>query len=200
VRRTAPLLLFALALSGAAADYEIRPSPDSRFALEVYKTGLLSGKKHLFIFETYQGVVHFDRESPERSRIEFNVEGASAVCKDTWVSSKDFKKIQSAALNDMMDVQKHPRLHFSSTRVVPAGSSQFDVEGLLTIRGIAKSVSVNVTMAERPDGALSFAGKAVVKLKDYGLKPPSAALGTIGTKNEMLVDFALIGKLRNGGK
>jgi len=194
------LLLFALALSGAAADYEIRPSPDSRFALEVYKTGLLSGKKHLFIFETYQGVVHFGRESPERSRIEFNVEGASAVCKDTWVSSKDFKKIQSAALNDMMDVQKHPRLHFSSTRVVPAGSSQFDVEGLLTIRGIAKPVSVNVTMAERPDGALSFAGKAVVKLKDYGLKPPSAALGTIGTKNEMLVDFALIGKLRNGGK
>jgi hypothetical protein len=37
----------------------------------------------------------------------------------------------------------------------------------------------------------SLSGHAVVRLKDYGLKPPTAALGTIGTKNEMTVEFSL---------
>jgi hypothetical protein len=38
---------------------------------------------------------------------------------------------------------------------------------------------------------MSIAGSGEVKLRDYGLKPPSAALGAIGTKNEMAVSFRL---------
>ena len=41
-----------------------------------------------------------------------------------------------------------------------------------------------------------MAGRAVVRLKDYALKPPSAALGTIGTKNEMTVEFLLLPSAR----
>ena len=34
-------------------------------------------------------------------------------------------------------------------------------------------------------------GKATVKLSDYKLKPVSALLGAIGTRNEMTVSFVL---------
>jgi len=32
-------------------------------------------------------------------------------------------------------------------------------------------------------------GVSRIRLTDFGLKPPAAALGTIGTKNEMLFRF-----------
>ena len=178
-------------LGAAPIPYEIRPAPQNRFVLEVFKTGLMSGKKHTFEFERYSGAVSFDREAPQNSRVELSIEGASAVCKDTWVSQKDLAKIQKAALEDMLDVAHHPRLTFTSTRVIPRGPDRYDVEGALTIRGIAKPAVVHVTAAPATDQSLALAGTAEVRLRDYGLKPPGAALGAIGTRNEMNVEFSL---------
>lgn len=185
------LLSLATGLRAEVVEYRIQPAPGDRFALEVYKTGLLSGKKHLFLFERYTGNLLYDPDSPRNSRVEVRIEGVSAVCQDTWVKPKDLKKILDTALHEMMDVEKHPELSFSSTGVLPKGEDQSDVQGLLTIRGIAKPASVSVTTKRLKDDAFSFNGTARVKLKDYGLKPPSAALGAVGTKNEMTVSFVL---------
>jgi hypothetical protein len=38
---------------------------------------------------------------------------------------------------------------------------------------------------------LSIEGVARVRLTDFGLKPPTAVLGTIGTMNEMVFQFVL---------
>lgn len=173
--------------------YELQPASGSRFALTVEKTGLLSGKKHLFLFERYQGTLVYDPDSPERSRVELTIDAASAVCKDTWVSEKDRRKIQTYALRDMLAVEKHPELRFTSAGVVRTGEKSFDVTGTLAIRGIQKPVAISITV-ERD--LASVAGKAVVRLKDYGLKPPTAALGTIGTRNEMTVEFLLLPSAR----
>ena len=35
-------------------------------------------------------------------------------------------------------------------------------------------------------------GESEIKLRDYGLKPPSAVPGAVGTKNEMKVSFVLV--------
>ena len=170
--------------------YEIRPSPQSRFALEVLKTGIWSGKKHVFVFEKYSGSVRFDPASPENSTVQLSLEGASAVCQDTWVSPSDLQSIQKKAF-EMMDVAKHPQLVFSSERIVTGGANRFQVHGSLSIRGIAKPAVVTVAMVRQDDGTLLFNGSAEVRLKDYGLKPPSAALGLIGTADEMHLEFAL---------
>jgi hypothetical protein len=37
----------------------------------------------------------------------------------------------------------------------------------------------------------SLEGGATIKMTDYGLKPPAAALGTIGTKDEMRIEFRI---------
>ena len=46
----------------------VGPAAGTRFALEVEKTGLLSGKKHLFLFERYSGILQLDPAAPEKSR------------------------------------------------------------------------------------------------------------------------------------
>jgi polyisoprenoid-binding protein YceI len=184
------LLAPFLAHGQGAAVYEIRPSPQGRFALEVFKTGIWSGKKHLFLFQKYAGSVRFDPASPELSTVQLSIEGASAVCQDTWVGPSDLQSIQNKAF-EMMDVAKHPQLVFSSERIVAVGSNRFQVQGSLSMRGIARPAVVTVVMIRQDDATLLFSGSAEVRLKDYGLKPPSAALGLIGTADQMHLEFAL---------
>ena len=186
---------FVLALAGSTAmallaqprNLRVTPGPGSRFALEVEKTGLLRGKKHLFLFERYSGVLAMDVQFPERSKIELEIESRSAVLKDDWVSTKDVEKILETAQMDLLDSAKYPKLRFVSTSVAAAANGHFTVTGNLTIRNITNAVTVAVVSK----GGEVFEGTAKVKLTDYKLKPPSAAFGAIGTKDEMTVTFTL---------
>jgi polyisoprenoid-binding protein YceI len=188
----AAALLSAGLLLAQPAAYEFRPAAGGRFALIVEKTGLWSGKKHIFEFERYSAKASFDRSAPEKSQVEFRVEANSATCKDAWVSEKDRRTVLAYMLNDMLEAEKHPQLVFRSTKVARTGERSYDLDGLLTVRGIEKPAKVAVTVEER-DGAIgAVIGRSVVLIKDYGLKPPKAALGAIGTKNEMTVEFRLI--------
>ena len=134
-------VLFGLLTAGLLAaemrTYDLGPAEGSRFALEVYKTRLMAGKKHVFVFERYGGEATFDDQKPEDVKIRFVVEAASVVCTDTWVSENDRKKILSAARNDVMAADRYPQLVFLSTRVIAKPENQYDVEGTMTIRGVA---------------------------------------------------------------
>jgi polyisoprenoid-binding protein YceI len=74
-----------------------------------------------------------------------------------------------------------------------AGAGKFEVEGDLTIRDLTRPVVVSVTLQQGSAG-LVFDGSAVVKMKDYNMKPPSAAMGLIGTMDEMLLTFHLLAR------
>jgi polyisoprenoid-binding protein YceI len=183
------LVLVPAALAAAPVSYEISPAADSRFALEVAKTGLMSGKKHLFLFDRYRGTLVYDPDAPEATRVEMIIEAGSAVCQDTWVKPKDLQKIQETALKDMMAADRYPELRFVSNRVTRQPDGRFGVEGTLTVRGIDKPAMVTVALEQESGGRLRLAGEAEVRIRDYGLKPPSAVLGAVGTKNEMQVEF-----------
>jgi polyisoprenoid-binding protein YceI len=185
-------ILVLLPISLGAQTFEIKPAPGSRFALEIYKTGLFSGKKHLFLFERYTGTLNYNAAAPESSKVDLTVEAASFVVKDDWVSEKQAKSVREEAEGkNGLEVSKHASIRFVSSSMARAGDA-FTVQGTLTIRGIEKPVSVAVSMKPGEGGMLRFEGKAEVKLKDYGIKPPTAALGAIGTKNEMAVSFSLV--------
>jgi len=192
------LSIVTLPLSGQTSLYEIKPDPAGRFALEIYKTGFMSGKKHLFLFERYEGALKYNAAAPGESVIDVNIDAASFVVKDDWVSAGQAKSIREEAEGkNGLEVSKHPRIRFVSSSIAKAaGEGLYTVSGTLSIRGIDKPVTAQVTMKPAEAGALRFEGKAEVKLKDYGIKPPSAALGTIGTRNEMAVSFTLIAKPR----
>ena len=179
---------------GQPRTYLIEPAPDSRFALEVFKTGLMSGKKHLLVFEQYQGRLEYDAANVGQSRVELTIRSASMVVKDDWVNEKERQKIADEALHKMLMVNKHPEIRFRSASIRPAdGPERYEVQGELTILDLTRPVVVHVTLREQGDSVLLFEGEATVKMKDYGMKPPSAALGLIGTKDEMTVSFQLRG-------
>lgn len=185
------LLSAEMLLRAETVTYRVTPESGSNFSLYVFKNGLMAGKKHHFVFPRYSGEIEYDPENPGNSKVHFQLEAASAILTDDWVSEADRKKILSAALHDMMAAEKYPQLIFSSTRLEPTGSHRFAVQGMLTVRGVPKPVTVRVTLRLQSADRIEVAGQAQIRLRDYGLKPPSAVLGAIGTKNEMEVSFNL---------
>jgi len=185
----------ALASPAPAENYSISPAEGSHFTLRVSKTGLLSGKVHVFVFERYSGQLDYDAADPTASSVKLHIDTESIVCKDDWVSDKDLAKIDKEAREKMLAVERYTQIAFVSRQVRKgAADGAFEVQGDLTIRDRTKPVAVTTTLRLDASGSLAFEGKAVVKLKDYGLKPPSAAFGMIGTKDEMDLEFRLVAR------
>jgi len=182
-----------LTLTGIAlaATYEVRPEKDTSFALTVAKTGLMRGKKHLFLFERFQGTLQYDSQHPETAGIQLTIDSRSALCKDAWVSAKDLRKISQVALEDMLAATRYPTMTFTSSEIKALGGDRYVAQGMLVIRGISKPVEVNVQLRSANPTMLWVEGSATIRLSDYGLKPPSAILGAIGTEDAMALDFRL---------
>jgi polyisoprenoid-binding protein YceI len=172
----------AILFGDAVPQANILPAGGAAIDLYVDKTGVLSGKRHHFTFERYEG-----RLDAAARRVTVAVYADSIVCRDTWVSEKDRVKILKVAKEEMLASAKYPLLRFESSRV--SGGEELVVEGLLTIRDKTRPVTVSV----RQKGG-TFSGEARLKLTDFGLKPPSAALGLVGTKDEMTVRFTVVAR------
>jgi polyisoprenoid-binding protein YceI len=185
------LLLFSFVAWAEPQSYIIHPSKDNRMELRVLKTGFMRGKQHLFVFERYRGSVVHDAAKPEKSSVTLAIESSSIVCKDTWVSEKDLRKIQTHALEEMLEAEKHPEIRFQSSSVKQVEPGKFEAQGMLTIRGVAKPQTVSVRLSPAAGDSLLLQGEAEIDMKEFGLKPPSAAFGTIGTKSEMPFSFTL---------
>lgn len=177
-----------LVLSAAeVAPVVLRPAAGNTIELFVEKTGLLSGKKHRFVFDRYSVRVE-PRGGPAQPHVTLEIDAASIRCTDTWVSEKDLKKIERTAREEMLEVGRYPVLRFESSGIAEKGTGRFEVTGMLTIRDRKRPVAVTV---EEMPGGRGWRGSARLKLTDFRLKPPSAALGLVGTKDEMTVAFVL---------
>lgn len=186
------VLAFAGLASAQPKAYEIQPAEGSRFELLVYKTGFMKGKVHSFLFPRYKATLTYDAKAPERSQVRLSIETAPVQLTDTWLSAKDFQKVQEFARKDMLNAERYSSMTFDSSSVNAVAGGEFDVKGTLTIRNVSKPATIRVKLDPLPYGTLRFSGESKIKLTDYGLKPPSAALGTVGTKDEMDVKFVLV--------
>lgn len=79
--------------------------------------------------------------------------------------------------------------------VVPgATSDSFTVKtvGALKIAGTEKNVDMDVTASRLADGSIRAEGSLPLLMTDFGLKPPTAMLGTLRTSNKVTVKFSLL--------
>jgi polyisoprenoid-binding protein YceI len=118
-------------------------------------------------FNDFTGVVNGDPAKPGESSVEFTIKAASI---DTNDAGRD-KHLRSA---DFFDVEKFPELTFKSSKITAKGQNQFDVTGTLTMHGVAKEVTLPVTLAgpvkdPRGNEKVGFEATAKLNRKDYGI-------------------------------
>jgi len=128
-------------------------------------------------FSEFNGTIQYDEESPERSLVDVAVQAASI---DTNERDRD-AHLRSA---DFFDVENNPVLTFTSTGIQRTASNEFVVTGDLTIHGVTRAVSFDVSFlgkAKDPWGneRIAFEAETTVNRKDFGLTW-NAALETGG--------------------
>lgn len=114
------------------------------------------------------GTVFLDEADLTRSRVEVSIDARG-------LDSKDVKRDEHLRSADFLDVQHHPSVTFRSTAVRREASGHLRVTGDLTIRGVARPVTldvdslppaVNDPWGNRKRGATA---RATLSRKDWGL-------------------------------
>jgi polyisoprenoid-binding protein YceI len=128
-------------------------------------------------FTDFEGTVHLDAADPARSSAKLTLKVASI---DTGNEQRD-GHLKSA---DFFDAETYPEITFAGTAVERVDDDEFRLTGDLTVKGVTKPVTVELTFngsAKDPFGNLraGFEGKTTVNRKDWGLTW-NAALETGG--------------------
>ncbi|MFN0025069.1 MAG: YceI family protein [Parvularculaceae bacterium] len=119
-------------------------------------------------WRTWSGDLNWNPAAPEQSSITATIDATSA---DSGVDAFD-EHLRSA---DFFDVANHPTIAFASTGLSLNGPASGVMTGNLTIKGVTKPVTLDVTINKAADDAfakgykLGFSGKGAVKRSDFGV-------------------------------
>lgn len=174
------VLLLSLPSGAAfAAQKQIDPS-QSTLTIHVGKTGLFSagGHEHIVRAPIADGVI----DDGASARVTFRVESARI----TVLPEDHQSEVQHTMQERVLESARFPAISFSSGQVQPAGDSQWDVSGHLTLHGETRPVHLQVRYVEG-----KYVGTVTIKQKDFGIQPVSAAGGTVKVKNELTIDFSI---------
>lgn len=116
-----------------------------------------------------KGFVMLDKNNPQNSKVEATVDVAKFV---TGIPELD------KHLGDKLffDVKKYPTAQFVSDKVELTGKNTAKVTGMLTVRGISKPVTLDVTMNKAGKNPVTdrmtvgFTATTTLKRSDFGLK------------------------------
>ena len=93
---------------------------------------------------------------------------------------------------EALKADKFPQIKYELIDAeVPANVATFNVKakGKLTIAGVTRDVVLDVQGARGADGRYVLTGTAPVKMTAFGIKPPTAMMGTIKTGDDVKVTF-----------
>ena len=126
-------------------------------------------------FDDFEGSAHIDGDVPENSTARVSIQAKS-------IDTRNKQRDDHLRSNDFLDMDNHPEITFVSTAISPAGDDRFKVTGDLTIRGVSKSVDLDMEYtgtATDPFGntRVGFEGSVVLNRKDFGVSWNAAIEG-----------------------
>ena len=141
-------------------------------------------------FNDYEGTINLDPANLEKSNVDFKIKAASI---DTNNADRD-KHLRG---EDFFFVEKYPEITFKSKSIKKADKDTYNVTGTLTMRGVAKEVTLPVTFlgaVKDPWGneKAGFSTQLTLNRKDYGINW-NAALdnGGVVLSDDVKVDINL---------
>lgn len=119
-------------------------------------------------FNTFSGDFSYDSANLAAAKIKLEIDTKSV---DSNHAERD-KHLRSA---DFLNVDKHPKASFVSTKVVPGADGKFDLVGNFTFNGVTKEITIAATKTgegKDPWGGYraGFHGTTSIKLSDYAIK------------------------------
>ena len=179
------ILITALLTSSnmSAARHDI-DNQRSMITIHVFRTGLLSafGHDHEVTTRISRGYIEY----PEHPSVELWIDARALRVIDSDSSAKDRAEVQTTMEGtEVLDVHGFPEIHFRSIAASRQSSgNRWSVRGSLDLHGQSRPVVLEITETNG-----WFLGTTTLKLRDYGIRPPAAAGGSVKVKDEIKLDF-----------
>lgn len=138
-------------------------------------------------FRDMTGALHFDEDDPGASTVDVTIDAHS-------IDTGRAEFTQHLRSDDFFHVEEYPEARFTSTAIHVDGDDQYRVDGELTIRGITRDVTLEVTINQIADNPISgartigFDAQTQVLRSDFDLDMYAPMVGdevTIHISSEM---------------
>lgn len=120
-------------------------------------------------------------------------EGGDGAVKSTVTIPANTLKSHSARMDRVMyqalQAKQHPEIRYTVTDASSTSANALTIVGDLTIAGKTKSVTMEVNVARSGESSLLATGSLKINMRDFGIDPPTAMLGTIRTGEMVEVTF-----------
>ncbi len=157
----------------ASETTENRKASASLWPLDPTHSSVEFAVRHMMVatvkgtFKSLSGAVELDEADWRKSTITAEIDAASV---DTGVADRD-NHLRSP---DFFDAAKHPKITFRSTSIEPDGDDSGKVHGELTIHGVARPVTLDVTyLGEIRDPwgnrRRGYSAETTLNRKDFGM-------------------------------
>jgi polyisoprenoid-binding protein YceI len=151
---------------------DVAKTPSGTYRIDPGHTQVLFAISHLGLtdyygrFDKISGTMAFDSTTPEKSSVSVSIDTTSVDTPSRAVTDE---------LQSTLGTEKFPAATFVSTSVVKTGPATGRVTGTLTLKGVAKPVTIDVVFSGGATNlltgrySLGFHGTTIIKRSDFGL-------------------------------
>jgi polyisoprenoid-binding protein YceI len=100
-------------------------------------------------------------------------------------------KMMDGKTYDAFNSEKYPHITYRLSGEANASGTTIEARGELTMAGVTKPLAMIVKYESLGNGQFTLTGSAKIKMSDWGMKPPTALMGTVKVGDDVVVDFAL---------
>jgi polyisoprenoid-binding protein YceI len=174
----------------------------SKITVSVSRGGFLklAGHDHEIAAKTFSGEIRFNPVNIKESAVRLSiVSGSLVVVNDPGESGKDRQEVQATMQGEkVLNIKEFPEILFRSTGVNIAVKSGevLSLTGRLSLHGIEKEIVFPVNIHPE-NNMLRAAGMVAIAQTDFGIKPITAALGTIRVKDQVRIGFDILAERIN---
>jgi len=166
----------------------------SWFTVRAFATGMLSAFGHnpKTAIPDFQGEIQFGTDTLEDASLRIVIQAASLVVTDD-ISAKDRQEIERRMHEEVLEADSFPEIIYECPRVssvqkLGEGLYSVSLDGELALHGVTRSQPVAARVTLKGD-RLRTTGEFSMCQSDYGIRPVSAAGGTVKLKDELKLSF-----------
>lgn len=146
-------------------------------------------------FAGFNGTVYYDAKNLEKTSVTVSIDVSTIDTDNDW-RDNDLKSA------NWFDVEKFPKMQFQSTSAIET-SNGLIIEGLLTIKDVTKSVTLNMSKGSgvlkdvRGDAQIIFTGNLTIDRTEYnvaGERWSQLKEGITAVENEVQIELSILGK------
>jgi polyisoprenoid-binding protein YceI len=180
------------------ARYRLLPE-ESRFTVQAFAEGLFSAFGHdpVILIRDFAGEVQFLPDTYANASLQLSVAPQSFQVGNE-VKEKDRRDIERTMREEVLETTRYPEIVFRSNNIsvnrLAEGRCAVRIVGDLSLHGTTqKNLWISAEASLTPD-SLRATGNFSLKQTEFGIKPYSAAGGTIKLKNELKFTFEIVGR------